>query len=118
MMAIVLPSSQNAFELQSGENIGVQLAFDETSFKMMFNALKEVLTAKNNRLSYLRDMFAGQIRPSHRTFSPIRMPWLNATQEEAVCKVLWAKDVEVVHGPPGTGKTTTLVEAINETLRK
>lgn len=118
MMAIVLPSSQNAFELQSGENIGVQLAFDETSFKMMFNALKEVLTAKNNRLSYLRDMFAGQIRPSHRTFSPIRMPWLNATQEEAVCKVLWAKDVEVIHGPPGTGKTTTLVEAINETLRR
>lgn len=63
-------------------------------------------------------MFAGQIRPSHWTFSPIRMPWLNATQEEAVNKVLWAKDVEVVHGPPGTGKTTTLVEAINETLRR
>ena len=52
------------------------------------------------------------------SFAPMRFPYLNATQEEAVNKVLKAKDVAVVHGPPGTGKTTTLVEAIYETLRR
>lgn len=48
----------------------------------------------------------------------MRFPWLNATQEEAVNKVLHAKDVAIVHGPPGTGKTTTLVEAVYETLHR
>ena len=51
-------------------------------------------------------------------FQPVRFPWLNATQDEAVNKVLHAKDVAIVHGPPGTGKTTTLVEAIYETLHR
>lgn len=117
-MVVSLPGSQALVDLQSKDKIGVQLAFDETSFNMMFHALDEVMNAKNNRLSYLRDVFAGQCRPLLRTFSPLRLPWLNSTQEEAVNKVLWAKDVEVVHGPPGTGKTTTLVEAIHETLRR
>ena len=48
----------------------------------------------------------------------MKFPWLNPTQERAVNEVLWAKDVAIVHGPPGTGKTTTLVEAINETLMR
>ena len=52
------------------------------------------------------------------TFAPLSFPWLNPTQERAVNEVLRAKDVAVVHGPPGTGKTTTLVEAIYETLRR
>ena len=51
-------------------------------------------------------------------FEPIRFPWLNSSQEKAVNEVLRAKDVAIVHGPPGTGKTTTLVEAINETLMR
>ena len=48
----------------------------------------------------------------------MRFPWLNSSQELAVNRVLCAKDVAVVHGPPGTGKTTTLVEAIYETLHR
>ncbi|MDE6638768.1 MAG: AAA family ATPase, partial [Muribaculaceae bacterium] len=55
---------------------------------------------------------------SELTFSPLGFPYLNRTQEIAVNKVLQAKDVAIVHGPPGTGKTTTLVEAIAETLRR
>lgn len=117
-MVVALPGPQAVLDLQGKDSVGVQLAFDETSFKTMFHALDDVMAAQNNRLAYLREVFAGQSRPLQRTFSPMRLPWLNATQEEAVNKVLWAKDVEIVHGPPGTGKTTTLVEAIHETLRR
>lgn len=117
-MVVTLPSSQALIDLQNADHLGVQLYFDETSYKTMFHALDEVINAKNNRLAYLRDIFAGQQKPQKRTFTPMQFPWLNKTQEQAVNEVLWAKDVEVVHGPPGTGKTTTLVEAIYETLHR
>jgi len=117
-MMVTLPSSQAVIDLQNATNLGVQLYFDETSYKTMFHALDDVINAKNNRLADLRDIFAGQLKPEKRTFAPMLFPWLNKTQEQAVNEVLWAKDVEVVHGPPGTGKTTTLVEAIYETLHR
>ena len=117
-MVVTLPSSQALIDLQNATNLGVQLYFDETSYKTMFHALDDVINAKNNRLADLRDIFAGQMKPETRTFTPMQFPWLNKTQEQAVNEVLWAKDVEVVHGPPGTGKTTTLVEAIYETLHR
>ena len=117
-MVVTLPSSQALIDLQNAQNLGVQLYFDETSYKTMFHALDDVINAKNNRLADLRDIFAGQIKPEKRIFAPMQFPWLNKTQEQAVNEVLWAKDVEVVHGPPGTGKTTTLVEAIYETLHR
>jgi superfamily I DNA and/or RNA helicase len=117
-MVVTIPSSQALIDLQNADNLGIQLYFDETSYKTMFHALDEVINAKNNRLADLRDIFAGQVKPQKRTFTPMQFPWLNKTQETAVNEVLWAKDVEVVHGPPGTGKTTTLVEAIYETLHR
>lgn len=117
-MVVTLPSSQQLMDLQGAENLGIQLYFDETSYKTMFHALDDVINAKKNRLADLRDIFAGQIKPQKRTFAPMQFPWLNKTQEEAVNEVLVAKDVMIVHGPPGTGKTTTLVEAIYETLRR
>ena len=117
-MVVTLPSSQTLIDLQNADHLGVQLYFDETSYKTMFHALDEVINAKNNRLADLRDIFAGQQKPQKHSFTPMQFPWLNKTQEQAVNEVLWAKDVEVVHGPPGTGKTTTLVEAIYETLHR
>ncbi len=117
-MVVTLPSSQAVIDLQNTESLGVQLFFDETSYKTMFHALDDVLQTKKGRIIELRDIFAGQQKPGKFTFNPLRFPWLNSTQEAAVNEVLWAKDVAVVHGPPGTGKTTTLVEAIYETLRR
>ena len=117
-MVVTLPSSQALIDLQNADHLGVQLYFDETSYKTMFHTLDEVINAKNNRLADLRDIFAGQQKPQKHSFTPMQFPWLNKTQEQAVNEVLWAKDVEVVHGPPGTGKTTTLVEAIYETLHR
>lgn len=117
-MVVILPSVDALLALQSKEVVGVQLYFDETSYRLMFEALKQVIGAKNNRLAELRDIFHGTQPASTFSFHPLRFPWLNATQEEAVNKVLHAKDVAIVHGPPGTGKTTTLVEAVYKTLHR
>lgn len=118
-MVVTVPDSAPLLELQqSTDPIGVQLSFDETSYKLMFEALDRVMKAKNNRLAYLRDLFYSHQKAGRFSFEPMKFPWLNPTQERAVNEVPWAKDVAIVHGPPGTGKTTTLVEAINETLMR
>ncbi len=105
-MVITVPDSAPLLELQqSTDPIGVQLSFDETSYKLMFEALDRVMKAKNNRLAYLRDLFYSHQKAGRFSFEPMKFPWLNPTQERAVNEVLWAKDVAIVHGPPGTGKT-------------
>ena len=116
-MVIAVPDNGQLIDVQGTERVGVQLFFDETSYKTMFDALDRAIKGKG-RLGYLRDLFYSQQKAETFTFAPMHFPYLNATQEEAVNKVLRAKDVAVVHGPPGTGKTTTLVEAIYETLRR
>ena len=116
-MVVAVPDTAPLADLQSNYQVGVQLSFDETSYKMMFDALDRVMRAKG-RLGYLRDLFYSRQKAETYNFAPMHFPYLNKTQEEAVNKVLWAKDVAIVHGPPGTGKTTTLVEAIYETLRR
>ena len=115
-MVVTVPDSAAVADLMT-EGVGVQLAFDETSYRTMFDALNRTIAAKG-RLGYLRDLFYSHQKVEKLSFQPMRFAYLNATQERAVNEVLWAKDVAVVHGPPGTGKTTTLVEAIYETLRR
>lgn len=117
-MVVALPDSGRIVDLQRQDALGVQLFFDETSYRLMFEALDRVIRARSGRLADLRDIFYTKAPASRYTFDAMRFPWLNASQEKAVNGVLWAKDVAVVHGPPGTGKTTTLVEAIFETLRR
>lgn len=117
-MVVALSGAGALLEVQGADRLGVQLYFDETSYRTMFEALDDVIRAKNNRLAELRDILTGNLPPRWREIYPVRFPWLNPTQEEAVNKVLRAKDVAIVHGPPGTGKTTTLVEAIYETLQR
>ena len=117
-MVVVVPDSAPLTKLQTTDTLGVQIFFDETTYKLMFDALDRVINAKGNRLAYLRDLFATNQKAGTFSFDPIRFPWLNRVQEQAVNNVLRAKDVAIVHGPPGTGKTTTLVEAIYETLRR
>ncbi len=161
-MVVAVPDSAPIIELQNtDQQLGIQLSFDETSYRTMFDALDRVMRSKNNRLAELRDLF---YKPTPQTptptpsrgegslntpttgkttskanqtplpsggggggfvgtcrffsFAPLSFPWLNPTQEQAVNLVLRAKDVAIVHGPPGTGKTTTLVEAIFETLHR
>ena len=117
-MVVVLPGAGALAELQTDGILGVQLYFDETSYRAMFEALEDTIRAKDNRLAELRDILLGPQKPGFRELYPVRFPWLNSTQETAVNKVLCTRDVSIVHGPPGTGKTTTLVEAIYETLHR
>ena len=117
-MVVAVPDNGHIIDVQGAENVGVQLFFDETSYKTMFEALDRVIRAKG-RLGYLRDLFyTPAMKVETFSFAALHFPYLNPTQEDAVNKVLRAKDVAIVHGPPGTGKTTTLVEAIYETLRR
>lgn len=115
---VVLPNSNSLLDIQGCPDLGVQLYFDGTSYKTMFAALTEVMEAKNNRLARLREAILGNEMVEQRKLQPIHLMWLNHSQEQAVNRVLAAKEVAVVHGPPGTGKTTTLVEAVYETLRR
>ena len=118
-MVVALPGAASISELRgrTGE-LGVQLYFDETSYRAMLNAISDVGQAKNNNLASLRDILIGKAKANKRELFPMRFPWLNRSQEDAVNRVLAAKEVSIVHGPPGTGKTTTLVEAIYETLHR
>ena len=117
-MVVIVPEG-HVLDIQSSETpVGVQLSFDETSYQTRFDALARVIAAKGNRMAYLRNLFYSTTPAERFSFEPMRFPWLNASQEKAVNEILLAKDVAIVHGPPGTGKTTTLVEAINETLMR
>ena len=116
-MVVAIPESADVGRLSSAAIAGVMLSFDETSYRTMFEALDRTIKAKG-RLAELRDLIYSRRKVGELTFAPLGFPYLNAAQQSAVNKVLCAKDVAVVHGPPGTGKTTTLVEAIAETLRR
>ena len=117
-MVVALPSGDSLIQIQNAEGLGVQLYFDEFTYRLMFDALERTIAAKKGRMAELRDIIHGGVKPATRTLQPITLPWLNESQQQAVNMVLCAKDVAVLHGPPGTGKTTTLVEAIYETLRR
>ncbi len=118
-MVITLPDNGRATALTAcTDKVGVQIFFDETTYHLMADALDRVIHARGNRLAYLRDLFYSHATPASFNFDDISLPWLNASQQHAVNQVLRAKDVMVVHGPPGTGKTTTMVEAIHEVLRR
>ena len=116
-MVVTVADNAHIIDLQNAENLGVQLSFDETSYRLMMEALDRAIRGKG-RLGYLRDLFYSKQKAETYTFQPMHFPYLNPTQEQAVNDVLRAKDVAIVHGPPGTGKTTTLVEAIRETLMR
>ncbi|MBO4787170.1 MAG: AAA family ATPase, partial [Prevotella sp.] len=118
-MVVNIPDNAHLADVEGTANVGIQMSFDETSYRTMFDALERTIKAKGNRLAYLRDLFyTPQMKTERFSFASMRFPYLNSTQEEAVNEVLRSKDVMIVHGPPGTGKTTTLVEAIYETLMR
>jgi ATP-dependent RNA/DNA helicase IGHMBP2 len=104
-----------------GNKLGIDLTFDEVSYREMDHALLEVIGAHENRLAELRDVLLGARKASFRPHKADDLFYpspLNESQLAAVRHVIAAEDVAIIHGPPGTGKTTTLVQAIMETIRR
>lgn len=98
--------------------LGVDVMFDEMSYREMEYALTEVLRADNNRVATLREILLGSLESNIRSGVILSdTSQLNESQRHALEKILNSDDVAFIHGPPGTGKTTTLVHAIEETVR-
>jgi ATP-dependent RNA/DNA helicase IGHMBP2 len=98
--------------------LGINLLFDENSYREMEIAMEKVTNASNSRLAHLRDVMYGLKPPVfNKVDESIQLARLNTSQNSAVQKIIAAKDVAIIHGPPGTGKTTTLVQAILQTLK-
>lgn len=99
--------------------LGLNIQFDDNSYNEMQNALDVVINAKNNRVAELREMIEGNISLSFKKpDNDIVIQRLNLSQNRAVRHVLASEDICIIHGPPGTGKTTSLVEAIRLTLQE
>ena len=98
--------------------LGVNIQFDDNSYIEMQKALDEVIGAKHNRVAELREIMEGNELPTFEKIDDsIVIPQLNFSQNRAVRHILSANDIAVVHGPPGTGKTTTIVQAIRLVLQ-
>lgn len=110
-MKIVLNSRDLPDWLNNGQ-LGVDLLFDERTYLEMEKVLNLLLKTNSGRLSELKAIFYGELEPTFGPKPTIHNPYLNDSQKEAIQDILASRDVSVVHGPPGTGKTTTLVHAI------
>lgn len=107
--------------VRDGGRMGIDLTFDEVSYREMDQAMGEVIGARGNRLAELREVLLGAQPARFREADGDDLFYpspLNDSQRAAVRHVMAAQDVGIIHGPPGTGKTTTLVQAILETLRR
>ena len=121
VLTVSLPGKAAAQSLRDSaahHTLGLQLGIDNTSYRVMTEALHEAERRDDERFVRLREVLLGQRPPSFRTLPRVSFPWLNDSQQEAIQRVLEAQETSIIHGPPGTGKTTTLVEAIVETLQR
>jgi ATP-dependent RNA/DNA helicase IGHMBP2 len=119
LMVITINSDELPEWLEDGM-LGVDVMFDEMTYREMEAALKEVMKADNSRVADFKNILLGSDKAKvHREkYNPKVINILNASQHNALATVLEAEDVAFIHGPPGTGKTTTLVQAIMTTVQK
>jgi ATP-dependent RNA/DNA helicase IGHMBP2 len=116
ILKMVLHSEEIPDWLDEGK-LGLDLYFDERSYKEAEIALNKVINAEKDRLAQLREIILGYKPAVFENFKKEALvTGLNYSQAKAVENVLLANDVAIIHGPPGTGKTTTLIRAIQNVL--
>jgi ATP-dependent RNA/DNA helicase IGHMBP2 len=124
-LRITLPADELPDWARNGK-IGIDLLFDDNSYTEMFAALRKAEALQDRPVEgRLIRILTGQDQPSnYGEFAAVNptgkagTPPLNRSQQAAVDKILQAEDLAIVHGPPGTGKTTTLVQAILALLER
>jgi ATP-dependent RNA/DNA helicase IGHMBP2 len=118
-MVVTLNSEEMPDWIDEGM-LGIDVMFDEMSYREMEFTLKEVIKADNNRVAALKNILLGKDKAAleARNFHFDGLTILNDSQRDALKKMLQAKDVAFIHGPPGTGKTTTLVQVIKQTINE
>lgn len=116
-MLVILHSEELPDWAYDGK-LGVNIQFDDNSYTEMQKALDVAINARNCKTAELREILQGEVKPSfEKPDESILIPNLNLSQNRAIRHALSANDIAVIHGPPGTGKTTTLVQAIRLTLQ-
>lgn len=104
-------------ELDDETRLRIDLSSDEITTKRQKQALRRVRAARSDRLAGLRGVLVGEDEPRFEAREPVEAP-LNEVQREAVALALAAEDLALIHGPPGTGKTKTVVALIVEAVRR
>ena len=103
--------------------LGIDVLFDDNSYEEMQSALKQAMAVNskgvNDSITRLVQILTGEKEPTfqEQTFQ-VPISKLNSSQQSAVHKILNANELAIVHGPPGTGKTTTLVQAIKALIKR
>jgi ATP-dependent RNA/DNA helicase IGHMBP2 len=105
-------------EYVEGERFRLDLSTDEITRNRQLAALKSIENARG-RVAQLRDILLGERELQFDNVNSLDIdPQLNASQREAIAFAMSARDVAIIHGPPGTGKTTTVVELIRQAVLK
>jgi ATP-dependent RNA/DNA helicase IGHMBP2 len=112
-MTLMLNSDDPPDWIDDGK-LGVNLLFDESTYEEMEKTLKTLSKTTSGRVFDLMPILLGKSEPHFISKAPITFPGLNESQNDALNRIREAQDLALVHGPPGTGKTTTLVQAIRE----
>ncbi|MSR52882.1 MAG: DNA-binding protein [Gemmataceae bacterium] len=106
--------------IPEGETWRIELSSDELSRRRQKSAMASAKNAKRDRLAELREVLLGRREPEFDKPTPLSPldAGLNESQQDAIALALAAKDLAIIHGPPGTGKTTAVVEVIRQAVRR
>jgi superfamily I DNA and/or RNA helicase len=117
VMTVTL-QSEDVPEWMNQGKLGIDLLFDEASYREMESAMKAVIKSEKGRLGELKQILLGEKSPTYISAFPKNVSHLNSSQNEALALIGSSRDVAIIHGPPGTGKTTTLVASIVQALEE